>query len=69
MKDWQEKVGMHCKLQISSRNDCAAMIPGKDAFNINDTETMIEAISKVIRKCKSAGELNCHSITLYAVCS
>lgn len=67
VEDCQKKGGLNCKLQMSTQNGCAAMILGKNAFNVNSAETITEAIDNGMRQCKSAGDQNCR--VYYSACS
>lgn len=68
LADCSAKGGIECKIQLSYRNQCAAMIVGNmgKLFNVNSGETTDSVIKKGMKTCSSAAN-DCH--TYYSACS
>lgn len=66
LADCQSKGGAQCKLQVSFRNGCAAMVLGSKVFNVNSAATLDEAVQKGMTMCAQAGD-SCH--VYYSTCS
>lgn len=64
--DCKAKGGTTCKVQITYRNGCIAMVVGKTGMNTQGAPTKDGAESAAIAKC-SAGDTNCH--VYYSACN
>jgi len=62
----QSKHGSTCKIQLSYRNQCAAMVVGGKIFNVNPGNTVEEAAKKGMSMCSTAAN-DCH--VYYSACS
>jgi len=67
LEDCRSKSGTACKIEISYRNQCAAMIVGHPGYSIALGSTLDDAVHKGIKMCVDAGDSNCH--TYYSACS
>ena len=59
--------GSTCRLELSYRNQCAALVASDKGYNTNVAPTANEAIQKGIRICNDAGNPNCFAY--YSACS
>ena len=66
LADCQSKGGTQCKLQVSFRNGCAAVVIGDKSFNVQSGATLDEAVQKGMAICAPANS-NCH--VYYSTCS
>ena len=68
LADCQSKGGSACKIQLSYRNQCAAMVIGKrgHVFNINPGPTIEQAVQIATGVCSKAAN-DCH--VYYSACS
>ena len=64
--DCQSKHGSTCKVQLSYRNQCAAMVVGGKIFNVNPGTTVEAAAQTGMNMCRSAAN-DCH--VYYSACS
>jgi len=67
LADCQSKHGSTCKIQLSYRNQCAALVVSAKSYNTNPGATEKEAIQKGMEICDNAKDPNCHPA--YAACS
>ena len=67
LADCRSKSGTACKIEISYRNQCAAMIVGHPGYSIALGPTVAEAVQKGMKMCTDAGDSNCH--VYYYACS
>jgi hypothetical protein len=66
LADCRAKGGNNCKLQISYRNGCGAVVVGGDDLEINSAATLDEAIQKGMDLCNSVSK-DCH--VYFTTCS
>jgi len=59
--------GSACRLELSYRNQCAALVASDKGYNTNAAPTENEAIQKGINICNDAGNPNCFAY--YSACS
>jgi len=62
----QSKHGSTCKIQLSYRNQCAAMVVGGKFFNVNPGATVDEATQAGMDTCRTYAN-DCH--VYYSACS
>jgi hypothetical protein len=69
LNDCKAHGGMHCKIDLSVRNGCGAIVAGGGigGYNVQGGANLSEAIQKGMAVCTNAGETNCHAT--YQVCS
>jgi hypothetical protein len=69
LADCRAHGGTHCKIDLSVRNGCGAIVAGGGigGYNVQGGSTLVEAIQKGMAVCTKAGETNCHAT--YQVCS
>lgn len=63
----QGKHGSTCRVELSYRNQCAALTASDTGYNTTSAKTIKSAMEKGIRICKDAKDLNC--FTYYSACS
>lgn len=63
----QSKHGSTCKIQLSYRNQCAAMVVSDKGYNVTPAVTVNEAVEKGMKICTGSGDPNCH--VYYSACS
>jgi Domain of unknown function (DUF4189) len=66
LTDCSAKHGSTCKIQLSYRNQCAAMVVGGKIFNVNSGPTVEDASRKGMAMCSTAAN-DCH--IYYSACS
>lgn len=64
----QAKGGVTCKVEISYRNQCAALVAGDAGHNTKAGPTIAEAIQKAMQICNAA-DTNCRAFYDYSGCS
>lgn len=67
LADCQSKHGSTCKIQLSYRNQCAAMIVSDKGYNVTPAATVDLAVTKGMGICTNSGDPNCH--VYYSACS
>jgi hypothetical protein len=65
--DCRSKHGSICKIEISYRNQCAALIVSRKGYNTNAAPTEAAAIQKGMQICNDSGDADCHPA--YTGCS
>ena len=66
LEDCQSKHGSTCKIKLSYRNQCAAMIVGGKDYNVNPGSTVDKAIEDGMNTCRTYAT-DCH--VYYSACS
>ena len=66
LADCQSKHGADCKVQITYRNQCVAMVVGGKIFNVNPGTTIAQASQAGLKTCSTAAN-DCH--VYYSNCS
>lgn len=56
----------NCKIYVTYRNGCGAMVAGDKAFNVRGAPTLLEATDTAMKTCKG-GTTNCR--VYYSACS
>ena len=59
--------GSHCKVEITYRNQCVAMVEGNTGHNEASADTIDHALQITMKTCADAGDTNCHRY--YTSCS
>ena len=67
LADCESKHGSTCKIQLSYRNQCAAMVVSAKGYNVTPAATMDLAVTKGMAICTNSGAPNCH--VYYTACS
>ncbi|MBD8873462.1 DUF4189 domain-containing protein [Rhodanobacter sp. DHB23] len=67
LADCQSKHGSACKIQLSYRNQCAAMVVSGKGYNVTPAATVDLAVAKGMNTCTNSGDPNCH--VYYTACS
>lgn len=67
MADCQSKGGSRCKVDVSYRNGCAAMVVGNGGYNVESAAKVNQAVQLSMNICNKAGRTNCH--VYYSACS
>jgi hypothetical protein len=67
LADCQSKGGTTCTIDLSYRNQCAAMVVGHPGYNVTPGDTLRAASEKGLKTCNDAGDTNCH--VYYSACS
>jgi hypothetical protein len=67
LADCQSKHGSTCKIQLSYRNQCAAMVVSDKGYNVTPAATVDLAVTKGMAICTKSGDPNCH--VYYSACS
>lgn len=65
--DCQSKHGSTCKIQLSYRNQCAAMVVSDKGYNVTPAATVDLAVTEGMATCTKSGDPNCH--VYYSACS
>ena len=67
LAECQSKKKSTCRIEISYRNQCAALVASDKGYNTTSGTTTDEAIQKGMKICKDAGNQTCFSY--YSACS
>lgn len=67
LADCQSKHSSICEIQLSYRNQCAAMVVSDSGYNVTPSLTLKSAEIKGMATCTASGDKNCH--VYYTDCS
>lgn len=67
LEDCRAKHASKCEVQLSYRNQCAAMVVSDGGYNVTPATTIDAATEKGMDICRKAGDSNCH--VYYSACS
>ncbi len=65
--DCQSKGASTCKIDLSYRNQCVAMIVGHPGYNVTPGANIEGAVRTGLKTCVDAGDTNCH--VYFSACS
>ena len=67
LSDCRSHGGTQCKVDLTERNGCAAIVAGIGGYNVQSGNAVVDAVQKGMAVCTKAGNTNCHST--YSICS